>query len=201
MEQVRERCRMLEKQKYWTEVESNRHFFKVMIGNFRNHLRIPRKFVTSIEERLSPTFSLIGPSGHAWKVELRRRVDDVLFQKGWGEFVQDHSLAETDFLVFRYCGDSSFSVLIFDATGCEREDAYFVQMHTSCSKNGCFLQKKGRENVVEVIDLVNEEDTSHRGKLKRVGSRTSKAVGMIRTNFETEKKKAGTRQVISLIRI
>ena len=43
-----------------------------------------------------------------------QRDDATFFNHGWQKFVKDHSLEETDLLVFRYNGWSQFGVLIFD---------------------------------------------------------------------------------------
>ncbi|KAI4327515.1 hypothetical protein L6164_019965 [Bauhinia variegata] len=173
MVKVREKCRETEKQIYWTEFTSGRHqFFKIMIGGFRNLLRIPIKFVRHFKVKLSGSVRLRGPSGHVWNVKLARTADDLLFHKGWKNFAQDHSLAAGDFLVFRYIGDSSFGVSIFDETGCEREDAYFVKKHTCCSGNACFLQKK-ENKFVQVKDQEGEGEQAKDRKPSKGASRSA----------------------------
>ena len=114
--------------------------------------RIPRKFVCHFKEKLLGTVRLIGPSSHAWNVEIAKRNGDVFFQIGWKKFAQDHSLAERDFLVFQHIGSSSFNVSIFDETGCEREGAFFVKKHVSCTRNACFLQNED-EKITDVEEM------------------------------------------------
>ncbi|XVF15667.1 hypothetical protein REPUB_Repub09cG0174300 [Reevesia pubescens] len=154
MAAMTQNCRISEKHKYWEEFESNRHqIFKVLIGGFRNYLRIPKKFMSNFRENLSGTIHLRGPSGFMWTVKLGRMFDQVVLLNGWENFVKDHSLAEADFLVFRYDGNSTFNVIIFDRSGCEREGSYFVKKHTNaCSNDRCLLQKEEEEDY-EVIDL------------------------------------------------
>ncbi|RWW83034.1 hypothetical protein BHE74_00008473 [Ensete ventricosum] len=48
------------------------------------------------------------------------------FESGWKEFVVDHAMEIGDFLVFRLEGCSCFSVLVFDATACEKEVAFLA---------------------------------------------------------------------------
>lgn len=65
---------------------------------------------------------LKGPSGRSWRVQLSKRVTGTYLQDGWAEFVKDHSLKDSDFLLFRYDGNRRFTVRIFDKTACEREE-------------------------------------------------------------------------------
>ncbi|XP_050281441.1 B3 domain-containing transcription factor VRN1-like [Quercus robur] len=58
------------------------------------------------------------PNGTKWKV-LTKRDGEAWFQNGWCEFASYHALILGHLLVFRYEGNSQFSVLIFDATTIE----------------------------------------------------------------------------------
>lgn len=157
--------------KYWTEFPSNRHqFFKIMFGDFEKQLRIPRKFVRNFKGKWSDTVHLRGPSKQLWTVKLTRTVDDLFLHNGWEIFVEDHGLEETDFLVFHYDDNSTFNVIIFNHTGCERESSYFSQKQASA-----FSPKKEPDDKEDVIDLdkVQEKD-KQKGKLKRkMGNQSS----------------------------
>ncbi|XP_028763985.1 B3 domain-containing protein Os03g0622200-like isoform X1 [Neltuma alba] len=193
MGQTGERCRALERHIYWTEFAPNRHqFFKLMMGDFRNQLRIPRKFVSHFKEELRSAARLIGPSRNVWIVKIARTDDDIVFQIGWEKFVQDHSLAERDFLVFHYIGYSSFNVSIFDETGCEREGAFFVNKHISCTRNECFLQND-EEKILQITDVEETEGKVKKDKLKgrdgeigevRERNLKSKTSVLVGTSFE-----------------
>ena len=61
------------------------------------------------------------PTGMKWIVKLTKRDGEVWFQNGWREFANCHALTVGSLLVFRYEGNSGFSVLIFDATATEIE--------------------------------------------------------------------------------
>lgn len=73
--------------------------------------------------------SLRGPSGNVWDVELVDSSNGLRFESGWKEFVTDHAIETGDFLVFRLDGCSCFSVLVFDATACEKEVAFLARPH------------------------------------------------------------------------
>ncbi|KAK9285239.1 hypothetical protein L1049_024428 [Liquidambar formosana] len=191
MAEISEGCRRKEKYTYWMEFEANRHhFFKIMIGDFRLRLRIPRKFVINFKEKLADTILLKGPSGNTWTIQLTRTEEDVLFDNGWDEFVRDHSLEETNFLVFRCDGNSSFKVLIFDATGCEREGTYFVKKHSNlCMDDRCVMQEEESQDNVEFIDLTEAQQYSFQvmNLKKGKGKRNEIPLG---TNTEKKGKKS-----------
>ncbi|KAK4262240.1 hypothetical protein QN277_027822 [Acacia crassicarpa] len=176
MRQTGESCRALERHIYWTEFAPNRHqFFKLMMGNFRNELRIPTKFVNHFSEKLLGIVRLIGPSRHVWDVKDEETDDDVVFQIGWEKFVQDHSLAERDFVVFQYIGFSSFNVSIFDQTGCEREGAFFVKKHILCTRNACFLE----DEEEEILQITDGEEMKGKAKKQKLKGRDA-AIGKVR---------------------
>ncbi|WOL05122.1 B3 domain-containing protein [Canna indica] len=73
---------------------------------------------------------LKGPSGNKWRVKLTRSEQNAAcFTLGWNNyFIRDHELEIDYFLVFIYDGNSCFEVQVFDLSGCEKEQAYFVQV-------------------------------------------------------------------------
>ena len=52
---------------------------------------------------------------------MTKRDGEVWFENGWCEFACCHALTTGHLLVFRYEGNSQFSVLVFDATAIEIE--------------------------------------------------------------------------------
>ncbi|XP_077233559.1 putative B3 domain-containing protein Os03g0621600 isoform X2 [Tasmannia lanceolata] len=98
-------------------------FFKVMIGDFTQKLRIPPAFVRHFNGKLLNKSILKNPTGKFWHVKVERIGNDLFFQEGWQNFVKDNSLQTGDFLVLEYDGNSEFDVLIFGKSGCEKEDA------------------------------------------------------------------------------
>ncbi|XP_010924451.1 B3 domain-containing protein Os11g0197600 isoform X3 [Elaeis guineensis] len=107
---------------------SSPHFFKVYFPELSSdHLKIPPAFRKYIEHELPGTVSLKGPSGGTWNVEFVKSSKGLLFANGWKKFVADHSIELGDFLVFRYDGGLHFSVLVLDATACEKEAAFLAR--------------------------------------------------------------------------
>ena len=83
--------------------------------------RIPKKFINKYGVELGSMAFLTIPNGTKWIVKLTKCDGEVWFQNGWREFTNCHALTVGSLLVFRYKGNSGFSVLIFDATATEIE--------------------------------------------------------------------------------
>ncbi|KAK7856388.1 b3 domain-containing transcription factor vrn1 [Quercus suber] len=81
--------------------------------------RIPKKFISEYGVHLSNMAFLTIPNGTKWKVKLTKCDGEVCFGNGWCEFASCHALALGHLLVFRYEGNSEFSVLIFDVIATE----------------------------------------------------------------------------------
>lgn len=60
--------------------------------------------------------------GKKWNIEMEKGTNGLWFKDGWQEFAKGHSLEFGDFLVFKYHGNSKFSVKIFGKTCCEKAD-------------------------------------------------------------------------------
>ncbi|GMJ05611.1 REPRODUCTIVE MERISTEM 39, REDUCED VERNALIZATION RESPONSE 1 [Hibiscus trionum] len=77
-------------------------------------LRIPDNFVKSIKGELSVAAALTVPDGHVWRVGIKKGDAKVWFQEGWPEFVDRYYIRIGYYLIFRYEGNSAFSVSIFN---------------------------------------------------------------------------------------
>ncbi|KAL9671071.1 hypothetical protein QQ045_008635 [Rhodiola kirilowii] len=108
-------------------LEIKPHFFKVMNMEFRSKLVIPVMLVKTFPDKIVEKVTLKGPSGNVWEVGSKRIGAEMFLLEGWDEFVSDHDVDEKSFLIFHYTGNSSFTVLIFEKNGCEKESAHFVE--------------------------------------------------------------------------
>ncbi|KAJ4951224.1 hypothetical protein NE237_028056 [Protea cynaroides] len=133
----------------WNCLEKRPHFFKVFLPGFSSeYLKIPIAFFKHLKDRASHVVSLMGPSGKTWQVRLVWNIDGWFFQDGWSVFVSDHSIEVGDVIVFRYDGESQFSLRIFDRSACEKKAAFSV----ICSQDTSFIvrdngNKRGRDVV------------------------------------------------------
>ncbi|KAK7855989.1 b3 domain-containing transcription factor vrn1 [Quercus suber] len=94
------------------------HFFKIIMPQTlaEGKLRIPKKFISESGVDLANLAFLMIPNGTKWTVKLTKCDGEVCFQNGWFEFASCYALTMGHLLVFRYEGNSQFSVLIFNAT-------------------------------------------------------------------------------------
>ncbi|KAG4164768.1 hypothetical protein ERO13_A13G036900v2 [Gossypium hirsutum] len=77
-------------------------------------LRIPDNFVKKFRDELSVAAALTVPDGHVWRVGIKKVDNKVWFQEGWQEFLERYYIRVGYVLVFRYEGNSAFSVSIFN---------------------------------------------------------------------------------------
>ncbi|KAJ0024018.1 hypothetical protein Pint_08870 [Pistacia integerrima] len=91
------------------------------------------------------------PTGKFWDVNLEKNVNGTCFAgSGWLEFVKAYSLELGDFLVFKYCAKSMFSVKIYDKTNCER-DIGPAKMNND-NPNFCLENGNQNQAIVRIQD-------------------------------------------------
>ena len=95
---------------------------------------------------LSTVATLIAPYGGIWQVGLMKADNNIWFCNGWQDLFEYHSICYRYFLVFKYEGNSSFHVFIFDKTA--------IGIQYPPNKNS-----KLEDHQVEIIDL-DEYDTN-----------------------------------------
>nr|GMC52316.1 B3 domain-containing protein REM16-like isoform X2 [Ipomoea batatas]GMC85185.1 B3 domain-containing protein REM16-like isoform X2 [Ipomoea batatas] len=124
------------KNTYWSNFKTI-CFLQILSEGFNEQLVVPEKFVNKLRGKLESSVALIGPSGAIWNVGLTARGEELYFDHGWKEFVEEHSLRENDILLFKYKRSSQLKEKIFDRESqCENEYSYFVRkcehrMHSS----------------------------------------------------------------------
>ncbi|KAJ1690152.1 hypothetical protein LUZ63_014307 [Rhynchospora breviuscula] len=121
-------CRKWQSHSYWNHMDpKNVKFFVKMEGSFRNHLDLPRKFATSFKEKICDIVKLKGPSGRTWQIEVLKSENELSLKSGWRNFVTANKIDKNDLLVFKYRGNSSFNVLVFDPSGCEKVVSFIIK--------------------------------------------------------------------------
>lgn len=154
------------------ELEKNRlemvtarkpHFLEVFLPALcSNRLKVPTRFIKHLAGRTSGSILLTGPSDNSWHVDLIEHNGHLFFGDGWSIFVKDHSIECGDSLVFRYDGNSHFTVQIFDQSSCEKEEAF----QAKCSQfnpNGCPGKKRERGREATISNVFSEK--KFRGEL------------------------------------
>jgi B3 DNA binding domain len=88
---------------------------------------LPNDFHRNFKGQIGETAELKGPSGNVWQVGVIKSTGRSTFQSGWKDFVTGNRVEANDFLVFKYSGNSSFQVQIFDSSECERTTTFFAR--------------------------------------------------------------------------
>ncbi|KAG9457434.1 hypothetical protein H6P81_001942 [Aristolochia fimbriata] len=97
-------------------------FFKVMIGNFNQRVKIPTKFVKDLKEKKMPNKLFLTRVGYrCWPVQVKKYRNHFFLQTGWSKFIKDNCIEVADFLVFYSDDKLNFNVIIFGPNACEKE--------------------------------------------------------------------------------
>ncbi|KAE8707066.1 hypothetical protein F3Y22_tig00110387pilonHSYRG00767 [Hibiscus syriacus] len=154
-------------------------FFKVAIGDFGNKLRIPPTFVKYIFKGKVPSmFTLHSDSRSLWRVRVQAEQGKYFFTGGWTKFAKHHCLETGDFLVFFLVDSSTFDVIIYNRTACEknvtltakrgrgRPPAINTQNEETLSKKSSSVPKDARpvsreRNVRQEVEFVSEVAPKH----------------------------------------
>ncbi|KAA8547274.1 hypothetical protein F0562_003862 [Nyssa sinensis] len=115
---------MVRPPKKFTCSDKRPQFFKIYIPDQSSQrLGIPSAFNKHFGGCLPYKSVIKRPAKRSWWVEVNKVGENIYFQKGWQEFVEDNSLEFGDFLVFSYAGKSIFYVQLFGKNGCTKEVA------------------------------------------------------------------------------
>ena len=116
--------------------------------------RVPDKFVSKFKDELSVAVALTVPDGHVWRVGLRKADSNkIWFQDGWQEFVDRYSIRIGYLLIFRYEGNSAFSVYIYNLSHSEinyHSSALMDTAHTHLKRARLFEDLED-EDAAEVV--------------------------------------------------
>ncbi|KAL0739420.1 hypothetical protein Bca4012_015630 [Brassica carinata] len=138
---------------------------------------IPISYNDELPRVLPKTAILQGNGGCVWKVEMKRKRDEVYFGKGWNKFVTDNSLNDGEFLTFVYNGDNVFEVTIYGLSGCkeiravtevedvEEDNVLSLSSNDTDSSSefemaNTISKNKGKSQVVEVEDEFEDDEDS-----------------------------------------
>jgi hypothetical protein len=80
---------------------------------------IPEEFVKRFKGKMSGEINLETKNRCIYMIRVAKHQEKLVLTVGWGKFVQTFGLQLGDTIVFRYNGNSKFSVIIFDKLGCE----------------------------------------------------------------------------------
>ncbi|CAD6269571.1 unnamed protein product [Miscanthus lutarioriparius] len=155
-----ERCREWKEHYYWEHMDMSKiRFFKLMTGDFSRGIRIPDKFAKNFKGQITEEVQLKSPSSaETWHIGVEKHGDELFFMSGWKDFAKAHELQENDLVLFTCCGNSSFEVLVFEASGCEKVSSLFGNGigPDMCKQFNDIVGQHGEHHSVTVSD---SEDT------------------------------------------
>ncbi|KAI3440671.1 PDZ_3 domain-containing protein [Psidium guajava] len=134
-------------------------FYRLMVDSLihEKRLGIPKRFARKYGDELSDVVKLVASDSSIWLVELRKHDRRLWFHDGWQRFMEHHSIHSGQFLIFKYEGDSTFHVYIYNLTASWEKNRQnppgseeFIpskQFPTPTEKN------RDTDNVVEIRDL------------------------------------------------
>uniref|UniRef100_A0A8I6WYN0 TF-B3 domain-containing protein n=1 Tax=Hordeum vulgare subsp. vulgare TaxID=112509 RepID=A0A8I6WYN0_HORVV len=116
-----ERCTKWQEHCYWSHMaDEKKHLFKLMVGDFAETMSVPGRFAKKFDGHISEAINLKPPGGKSWSIKVAGDTAGLVLRSGWKEFLDAHGIEEGDGLLFKYSGASSFDVLMFDPTGCQK---------------------------------------------------------------------------------
>ncbi|XP_060191876.1 uncharacterized protein LOC132621571 [Lycium barbarum] len=107
--------------KHRRQVGVGPQFFKIILSPHSSKLQIPDEFLVKYGADLRDVVSLEVPSGAKWEVKLQNSNGMTWLKEGWNQFKEYYSIGCGYFLLFKYNGNSHFSVFIFDLSASEIE--------------------------------------------------------------------------------
>nr|GMC50426.1 B3 domain-containing protein REM16-like [Ipomoea batatas] len=209
-------CQKWEEHIYWSRFQAVQ-FFHILSGCYNEKLfmflvccmccvyygiaplpvlgAVPQKFVNNLREKLAGCVSLKGPSGAIWNIGLTTCGEKLYFQRGWKEFVEEHSLQENDVLIFKYNGGSQFDVLMFDQQSyCEKEASYFIrkcghrELINGGKANGNPTPETNSESSVEVIRATKRKKVTKGGALAQTSVKQGKSSSTSRFQLKSNRR-------------
>ncbi|KAJ3685486.1 hypothetical protein LUZ61_014650 [Rhynchospora tenuis] len=159
-------CRKWQSHAYWNHMDPKHvKFFVKMEASFGDHLVLPRKFARRFKGRICEIVKLRGPSGETWQIEVCKSENKLSLKSGWRNFATANKIDKNDLLVFKYRGNSSFNVLIFDPSGSEKVVSLIIKNDETETESESESESESKTDSTfesEAVKTCSESDTSFR---------------------------------------
>lgn len=113
------RCKSYLEFYYMNLDDEKKYLSMLMMGDFQNEMIIPEEFVKRFKGEIPGKITLETKNHCSYIIGVTKQQEKLVLTAGWGNFVETFALQMGDTIVFRYNGNSKFSVIIFDNLGCE----------------------------------------------------------------------------------
>ncbi|XP_056165811.1 B3 domain-containing transcription factor VRN1-like isoform X2 [Syzygium oleosum] len=175
-------------------------FYRLMVDSLihEKQLGIPKKFARKYGDELSDIVRLVASDSSIWLVELRKHNRRLWFHDGWQRFLEHHSIHSGQFLIFKYEGDSTFHVYIYNLTASWEKNSLnpLGSKEFISSKQFATHRKKNQDigDVVEIRDLCcacpicscSKDKCFHEYRGQRMTNRIHVGVNIIKPEPKTD---------------
>ncbi|KAI6678165.1 hypothetical protein NL676_038961 [Syzygium grande] len=144
-------------------IVGRRRFFKIILSDAleSGKLGIPKSFLRRCGKDLSNSVLLKVPGGSTWTIELEKRNNDMVsLWKGWREFTEHYSIGHGHLIVFKYKGNSTFHVIIFNKSASE------INYPSSSGQTSYLGSKLPTPNTEDVLQAEDLEDFTPRRRMR-----------------------------------
>ncbi|XP_051179430.1 putative B3 domain-containing protein Os03g0621600 isoform X2 [Lolium perenne] len=114
-----ERCKGYLEYHYMNLDDEKKYLSMLMMGDFQHKMIIPEEFVKRFKGEIPGEITLETKNNCSYIIGVAKHQEKLVLTAGWNKFSQTFGLLMYDTIVFRYKGNSKFSVIIFDKFGCE----------------------------------------------------------------------------------
>ncbi|CAM0875854.1 unnamed protein product [Alopecurus aequalis] len=121
------RCKKWLDYHYMNLDDEKKYFLMLMIGDFQHEMIIPEEFVKRFKGEIPGEMILETKNRRIYIIGVAKHQEKLVLTVGWGDFVKNFGLQMGDTIIFRYNGNSKFSVIIFDKLGCENALSVVVE--------------------------------------------------------------------------
>ncbi|KAM3223914.1 hypothetical protein ACQJBY_057360 [Aegilops geniculata] len=120
------RCTLRDKYNYKNLEDKNKHFLVLMLGDFQQKMIIPKECVRCLKGEIPGEINLETRNRDSYTIKVANYEEKHVLREGWAQFVENFHLQLGDSLLFRYSGDSLFSIVMFDKLGREKASSVLV---------------------------------------------------------------------------
>jgi hypothetical protein len=114
---------------------------------------IPEEFVKRFKGEIPGKITLETKNRCSYIMGVAKQQEKLVLIAGWGKFIETFALQMGDTIVFRYKGNSKFSIIIFDKLGCENALSVVVDPFVA-------PKQERRTKVTETVNCYNIDPQS-----------------------------------------
>ncbi|KAI3818178.1 hypothetical protein L1987_11981 [Smallanthus sonchifolius] len=136
-------------------------FFKILLDASAPHLPLPPDFISRHLENKIPKDPMIrsATGGHSWRLKIKKIGESYCFSDGWDNVVADVKLGFGDFLVFQFDDKSSFEMMVYSPSGCEKEiPPKFGNDSGTTYDDDVVVEEEEEEEEEDEVEVEDEEE-------------------------------------------